>query len=254
MRLEVFGSDGGIGDPLRTLALLVDEDILVEAGSGLGELRLERLVRIDHVFLSHSHADHVACLPLLIDAVATRRETPVVVHATGDTIKSLREHVFNWSIWPDYTVLPSRDRPGLVFEPLDLGGSVELGGRRITALPARHAVPTVGFLLDSGSASLAYSADTITCDELWSTLNRVGNLAHVIVETSYDDSQIDLTERAGHLTPTLLAAELAKLEPPARVHIAHMKTGLAETILAEVERMGLRLRPAPLVRGQVLEF
>lgn len=254
MRLEVFGSDGGIGDPLRTLALLVDHDLLVEAGSGLGELPLEKLVCIDHVFVSHSHADHIACLPLLIDAVAARRETPVVVHATQDTIASLREHVFNWSIWPDYTVLPTRERPGLAFEPLELGESVDLGSRRITALPARHSVPTVGFLIDSGRASLAYSADTSTCDELWRTLNQVGNLAHVIIETSYDDSRIELTERAGHLSPTLLAAELAKLERPARVHIAHMKTGLADTILREVERLALPHQPAHLARGQVLEF
>lgn len=254
MRLEVFGSDGGIGDPLRTLALLVDDDVLVEAGSGLGELPLEKLVQIDHVFLSHSHVDHIACLPLLIDAVAPRRETPVTVHATPETIESLREHVFNWSIWPDFTVLPSSQRPGLAFESLDLGETIELGGRRITALPARHSVPTVGFLLDSGRASLAYSADTSSCDELWRTLNGVENLAHVIVETSYDDSQIDLTGPAGHLTPTLLAAELAKLERPAQVHIAHMKTGLADIILREVRRLELPHRPAHLARGQVLDF
>ncbi len=254
MRLEVFGSDGGIGNPLRTLALLVDDDILVEAGSGLGELPLERLVRIDHVFVSHSHLDHIACLPLLIDAVAARRDTPVVVHATQETIASLREHVFNWSIWPDFTALPTPERPALTFEPLDLGKSVDLGGRLFTALPARHAVPTVGFLLDSGRASLAYSADTSTCDELWRTLNQVENLAHVIVETSYDDSLMDLTIKAGHLSPTLLAAELAKLERPARVHIAHMKSGLADTILREVERLALPHQPAHLARGQVLEF
>lgn len=254
MRLQVFGCDGGIGDPLRTLALLVDDDVLVEAGSGLGELPLERLVGIEHVFVSHSHLDHIACLPLLIDAVSPWRETPVTVHTTPETIESLREHVFNWSIWPDFTVIPSPERPGLAFAPLRLGDTIELGGRRITALPARHSVPTVGFLLDSGRASVAYSADTSTCHELWHTLNRVENLAHVIVETSYDDSKMHLTGPAGHLSPTLLAAELAKLERPARVHIAHMKTGMADTILSEIRRLELPHRPARLSRGQVLEF
>lgn len=254
MRIKVFGCDGGIGDPLRTLALLVDDDVLLEAGSGLGELSLEELVRIDHVFLSHSHADHVACLPLLVDAVARRRERPIVVHGIEATLGSLREHVFNWSIWPDYTVLPSPERPALRFAPLKLGETVELDGRRITALPARHAVPTVGFLLDNGRASLAYSADTTSCDELWRVLNGVENLAHVIIETSYDDSQLALTGPAGHLSPTLLAQELAKLERPARVHLAHMKPGLADTIRREVEQLAVPHRPDVLRRGQILEL
>lgn len=254
MRLQAFGCDGGIGDPLRTLALLVDDDLVVEAGSGLGDLSLGALGRIDHVLVSHSHLDHVACLPLLIDAVSHSRLDPVTVHAMPETIEALRAHVFNWTIWPDSTRLPSPERPLLRFAPLERGRSLELGGRKIEPLPAQHAVPTVGFLLDSGRASLAYTADTTTCDALWEALDRVENLAYLIVETSYTDRERALTARAGHLCPALLGNELRRLRRPAEVFIAHTKPGLGDTIMREIEALGLPRRVRRLARGQILEF
>jgi ribonuclease BN (tRNA processing enzyme) len=252
MRLEVFGCDGGIGDPLRTLALLVDEDILVEAGSGLGELPREVLARIDHVFVSHSHMDHIACLPLLADAVESLRDSPITVYGHPETLAALREHVFNWKIWPDFTRMPSSDRPLLRFSPLEVMQTVELGTRRVTALPAQHVVPTVGYLLDSGRSRLAYSADTTSCDALWQALNAVENLAYLIIETSFENARLHMTGRAGHLCPSLLEQELAKLEAPAEILVAHMKPGAHETIVRE---LGRGTRPVrALRRGDVLEF
>ena len=52
MKVKVLGCSGGIGGALRTTALLVDDDILIDAGTGVGDLSLESLARIDHIFVS----------------------------------------------------------------------------------------------------------------------------------------------------------------------------------------------------------
>ncbi|MFA7318936.1 MAG: 3',5'-cyclic-nucleotide phosphodiesterase, partial [Sulfuricella sp.] len=163
MKLTVLGCSGGIGAGLRTTAMLLDEDILIDAGTGVGDLTLEAMRRIDHVFLTHSHLDHVTSLPFLLDSTGDMRDRPVTVHALPETIAVLREHLFNWKLWPDFTRIPEPDRPFLRFETIHTGQTVELGGRRITALPALHVLPAVGYLLDSGQASLAFSGDTIAC-------------------------------------------------------------------------------------------
>ena len=254
MRIDVLGCDGGIGSPLRTCALLVDNDVLIDAGTGVGELALSALTRIDHVFVTHAHADHVAHLPLLIDAVMTRRDSPVTVHATDETLRTLQAHVFNWTIWPDFTQLPSPERPSMRFSSVEVGETLDLGGRRITPVPANHTIPTVGFQLDSGRASPVYCGDTTVCDSLWRAVNAIDNLNYLIIETAFDDAKLQLAERAGHLCPTLLASELEKLQRPAEVYIDHMKPGLRETIMHEIAREVGTQRPRELKRGQILEL
>lgn len=254
MRIGVLGCDGGIGDSLRTSALLVDDDILLDAGTGVGELKLSQLLKIEHVFITHSHVDHIACLPLLIDAVMTRRDRPITVYATDDTLQALQAHIFNWSVWPDFTQLPSPDSPSLCFSRVEVGKTVDLGNCRITPIPASHTIPTVGFHLETSKASLAYCGDTTLCDPLWATVNTIKNLRYLIIETAFDDSKLQLARIAGHLCPTLLVAELEKFQRPAEIYVSHMKPGLSETIMREIVRSTRDRSPQELRRGQVLEL
>lgn len=254
MRIRVLGCDGGIGDPLRTSALLVDNDVLLDAGTGVGELSLSELIEIDHVFITHAHIDHIASLPLLLDAVMTSRSRPVTVYATDENLRSLQTHIFNWSIWPDFTQLLSVENPSMRYSRVELGQTVDLGNCRITPVPANHTIPTVGFHLENGNASMVYCGDTTTCDPLWEAVNAIDDLKYLIIETAFDDGKLQLAERTGHLCPTLLAAELEKLERPAEIYIDHMKPGLGDTIMQEIGRAVGNRSPRELKRGQVLEL
>src|SRR5690554_6896039 len=139
MRLRVLGCSGGIGGShLRTTSLLVDSDILIDAGTGVGDLSVAELTAIDHVFLTHSHLDHIASIPFMLDTVGQLRERPMTVYALPETIDALQRHIFNWTVWPDFTAIPNRVAPVLRYEPIAEGQTVMLGGRRITALPANH--------------------------------------------------------------------------------------------------------------------
>lgn len=254
MRIQVLGCDGGIGGPLRTSALLLNDDVLLDAGTGVGELTLSQLLAIEHVFVTHAHVDHIASLPLLLDAVIARRPRPITVYATDENLRALQTHIFNWSVWPDFTRLPSPDSPSMCFSQLEVGKTVDLGSCRITPIPANHTIPTVGFHLENGGASLAYCGDTTTCNSLWAALNAIDSLKYLIIETAFDDSKLQLAKRAGHLCPTLLAAELEKLQRPAEIFVSHMKPGLSETIMREITRLVRDQTPQELRRDQVLEL
>ena len=136
-------------DQLRTSSFLLDDDILIDAGTGVEDLTVPELARIDHVFLSHSHLDHICALPLMIDSVGGSRKKPLIVHALQETIDALKAHIFNWVIWPDFTEIPHYERPWMVFEPLTVGTAVTLGNRRIRPIAANHTVPAIGFHLSS---------------------------------------------------------------------------------------------------------
>jgi ribonuclease BN (tRNA processing enzyme) len=167
MKVRILGCSGGIGGRhLRTTSILVDHDILIDAGTGVGDLSLAELALIDHVFLTHSHLDHIASLPLLIDSVSDLRDKPVTSMPRRRPSRSLASISSTGSIWPDFSVIPSRESAIMQYRADRLGESVRLGARTITALPAEHTVPAVGYQLDSGAGSLVFTGDTTVNDRL----------------------------------------------------------------------------------------
>lgn len=255
MRLRVLGCSGAIGGPQhRTTSFLVDQDVLIDAGTGVGELSLAELTLIDHIFVTHSHLDHVDSIAFLLDAVGALRPKPVTVYATGPTIAILKKNLFNWDIWPDFTVIPTPEEPFMRYQEINVGSIVEIDGRKITALPAVHTVPAVGYWLDSGKGSLVFSGDTGPNDGLWEIVNRVENLKYLIIETAFSDKDRQLAELAKHLCPSMLGEELAKFERQAEVYITHLKPSEIELTMQEIEELSTTVTPRLLQNNHQFEF
>ncbi|MCC7547002.1 MAG: 3',5'-cyclic-nucleotide phosphodiesterase [Burkholderiales bacterium] len=254
MKLRVLGCSGSIGGSLRTTAFLLDDDILIDGGTGVGDLTLEELQCIDHVFVTHSHLDHVACIPFLLDTVGSLRERPLTLHASHETLAILREHLFNWKLWPDFSVIPSAAAPCMRYHAMAPGEAVRIGTRTIRSLPANHVVPAVGYHLDSGAGSLVFTGDTGPCAPLWEAVNRIGNLRYVIVETAFANAERALADASRHLTPDLLAAELASLAGKPEILITHLKPVDGASTMEEVRRVAAAWAPRMLEHGEVLEF
>jgi len=254
MKLRILGCSGGIGGDLRTTSMLLDHDTLIDAGTGVGDLSINELAQIDHIFVTHSHMDHVTSIPFIADTVGWLRDRPISLHATSETIAILKEHLFNWRLWPDFTKIPDAQHPVLRYEPLALGDAVALNGRRITPLPANHVVPAVGYQLDSGRASLVFTGDTTTNDALWPEVNKILNLKYLIIETALSDRERDLAIASKHLCPSLLAEELAKLKPSPEIYITHLKPRESELIMEEIMLRVRERRPHMLQNSQVFEF
>jgi len=256
MKLRVLGCSGGIGGRhLRTTSLLIDNDILIDAGTGVGDVSLAELTLIDHIFVTHSHLDHVCSIPFLVDTVGGMRNKPLTVYAVEPTLEIMRNHLFNWSIWPDFTQIPTPNKPWMRYQAVQLGKTVEITGRKITPLPANHAVPAVGYQVDSGRGSLVFTGDTTTYDPLWKIVNQIANLRYVIIETAFCNRERDLAIASKHLCPSLLAEELTKLERSADVFITHLKPGEIELTMQEIEECVVgQHRPRMLQNNQVFEF
>ena len=255
MKLRVLGCSGGIGgQQLRTTSLLVDHDILIDAGTGLGELTQAELAAIDHVFITHSHLDHIAALPLMIDSVADLRASPVTVHATAATLESLRQHIFNWTIWPDFSEVSVRNRSVMQYRTIRVGQTVHLDGRAITAVAVEHTVPAVGYHLDSGRSSLVFTGDTTANDALWTTLRQIANLRYLLIETAFANRERPLAVASKHLCPSLLAEGLVGLGSEVEVFISHIKPGQTAPVMREIEELVGGCRPRLLENNQIIEF
>src|SRR3977135_4550928 len=152
MKRRVLGCSGGMGGRhLRTTSFVLEGDVLLDSGPGVGDLSLAELSLIDCIFLTHSHLDHVASIPFLVDTVGGMRTKPLTVYAQRATIEIMRNHLFNWAIWPDFSHNPSPEAPFLRYAEIEVGKTISLSGREITPIPARPTVPAAGSPLTTGA-------------------------------------------------------------------------------------------------------
>lgn len=235
MKLRVLGCSGGIGKGLRTTSLLVDDDILIDAGSGVGDLTLDEMANIRHIFLTHSHLDHVAFLPLLVDSIFERIDEPIVIHGLPQTIKGVREHLFNWVIWPDFATLPNAENPVMCYEEVEAGHMCNVDGRLFELIPVNHIVPTVGYRVESAQGkSFAFTGDTTTNDTFWAALNAHGSLDLLLLEVAFANAYEELSQLARHYCSKTLAEDIVKLKHNPEIYLTHHKPEEDAAIYREV--------------------
>ena len=256
--IRVLGCSGSIAAGSRTTSFLLGDNVLIDAGTGVGDLTLDELARIDHILVSHSHLDHVLAIGLLADSVARRRVNapPIRVHALPATLEAVHKHIFNGVIWPDFTRLPSAEHPLLAFEPFAVGQVLALGEHRIEVLPATHTVPAVGFAVlanTDDAGAWVFTGDTGPNPALWQRLRSL-RVAHLVIETAFSDDERALAQISRHLCPSMLGQELLQLEGSVAVHITHIKPGEVEAVMAQIEALGSRHRISALASGQTLEI
>ena len=263
MILNVLGCSGSIAAGCKTTAFLLDGDVLIDAGTGVGDLTLEALARIDHILISHSHLDHVLSIGLLADSVMRIRfaagRGPIRVHALPETLAALRTHIFNGAIWPDFTRLPSAESPVLELVSFKVGDVLAINGKRIEVLSAVHTVPAVGFAVagsdgpDGVPGWWVYTGDTGPNPLLWERLRSM-KVAHLVIETAFSDEERQLARISRHLCPSALGQELARLEGSVDVHITHIKPGEVDAVMAEIGRLGTPHRIHALTAGQAMSL
>jgi ribonuclease BN (tRNA processing enzyme) len=237
MRVRVLGCSGAIARDSRTTSFLVDHDVLVDAGTGVGDLTLDEMRAVRDVLLSHSHLDHIAALPLMVDSIASQLKEPIRIHALPGTIAALKTHVFNNVIWPDFSRIPTPQAPFVSFHEIQIGHTLQLGGKYFEVLPAVHTVPACGFALVTGQGCWVFTGDTERNPAFWRRLNQM-DVAALVIETAFSNREQDLARRSLHLSPHVLAEELDCIDKGKRfpIFITHTKPAETELIMAEIQR------------------
>jgi ribonuclease BN (tRNA processing enzyme) len=240
--------------PCRTCGFLINETVLVDAGTVGSVLLLSEQQRIRQIVLSHLHFDHVKGLPTLADnLVGTGAET-VWLRSIPEVLTGLQQHMFNDQLYPDFLALPDPNHPVFSCRPLELRQENEICGLRITPVPVNHLVPTIGFFIREGNSTILYSGDTCQTDEIWAIAAKEQTLKAAFIETSFPDELADLAQTSRHLTPATFAMEFRKIgRPNLPVFVYHMKPRFRREIqrqLHDLKIANLRV----LEEGEVLSF
>ena len=237
MKVRVLGCSGAIAKDCRTTSFLIDSDLLVDAGTGVGDLTLDEMRTVDHVLLTHSHLDHVAALPLMVDSIASQRQSPLKIYALAGTIAALKAHIFNNIIWPDFSCIPSAEAPFVVFQEIKVGETLQINGKYIEVLPAVHTVPAAGYAITAGTGCWVFTGDTERNPALWARVNQL-NVAMLVIETAFSNREKDLAQRSLHLSPVSLATELDLIakDKSFPIYITHTKPAETDMIMSEIQQ------------------
>ena len=243
MIFHVLGCSGAIAAGCRTTAFLLDDDVLIDAGTGVGDLALDALARIDHILISHSHLDHVLSIGLLADSVMRgaprgRPRADPGARAARDPGGAARAHLQRRDL---ARLHPPAERraPGARVHAASRSATCSSSARRAHRGADRRAHRAGGAASRSTAARAAGGSTPATPGRI----RRCGSacagmkIAHLVIETAFSDEERQLAHISRHLCPAALGHELAQLPGSVEVHITHIKPG-------ETGRRDERDRPA----------
>jgi len=238
LKLKVLGAYGSEGQGQRPSAFLVDDRVLLDAGTVGGALTVAEQVEITHALITHAHLDHTVGLAFLTDTLAmVAPERHVEVSSIAPVIESLHIHAFNDALWPDFTTIPSGSSPVLGFRSLLEEVEARVGELWVTPVPVEHTVPTTGYVVHDGETGFVYSGDTGPTQRLWRVAREMRGLKALIVETAFPDRLDALARVSGHLTPEMLRREIDKMPPDVPIWIFHIKPQLFQETAEQLARI-----------------
>ena len=237
MELRILGCSGGEAEGNRLTGLLVNGCVAIDAGSLTQALSVREQAGIRQIFISHSHLDHMCSLPFFTKNIYGHTDVPVEIRALPATLDTLRRHLFNDEIWPDFSVIPSPDKPLIRFSEVHPGKPCEVEGLRITPIPVNHLVPCVGYLVEDDHSAFLFSSDTAETDAIYQVANQTKNLKLFITEASFPNELGWLADASRHLTPEKLGRELKKLKKAPKVGIYHLTPGDREVMLPQLQAL-----------------
>lgn len=255
MKVKVLGASGAEFPGFHPPGFLIDGKILFDAGTIGASLKGDDQWKIRYVAITHAHLDHIRGIPFLADNILIQnKKHNVTVIGIASALKALKKNLLNKKVWPDFTKIPSPDKPVLKFMEIKPNQTISINGYRLTAFKVVHSIPAVAYLLeDMQGRRLLYSGDTGPTYNLWK-MTCCKRIHRAIIETSFPNNMIELALKTGHLTPSLLKKEIDKMEMiPDKILITHPKPQHLKTIMSEIKK--LRIPNIKILKdGELINF
>ncbi len=239
MRLKVLGAYGASDAEHNLTGYLLDDWLAVDAGTLTSKLSFAQQSRIQAVFITHPHADHIRDLPHLIHNRFAQNAPPLTVFAARDVMELLSKNVFNGIVWPDFSTIfaPLSGKPVVQYRPLNPGKKIVFNDVALTAVAVDHAIPAAGVIVEINGQAITFTGDTGPTQEIWKRTNKTSNVVAVVTEASFPNDQQSLANETAHLSPQTFGDELKKIQVDAPVYASHRKIPFERDIESQIKNL-----------------
>jgi cAMP phosphodiesterase len=240
VKIKLLPSHINADGQLQTLTtFLINDNLTIDAGSIAIALTADEMSAIRHIIITHSHNDHIACLPLFVAETFPKLDSAVLIYGIEEVVTALKNHIFNEHIWPDFEkieLLNGRDVT-IQYQTLEPRKTVKISGLGVTPIPVNHVIPTCGMMVQDESSTVIFSADTYQTDELWEVASQQENLKAIFVDVSYPNELEKLAIASKHFTPQSLAADLKKLKREVDIYAVHIKPSNRQQVIEQLRAL-----------------
>jgi ribonuclease BN (tRNA processing enzyme) len=238
MRLEILGCYGNVLGDHRTTAFLINDSILLDAGTVTETLGHTRLGGIKQVVISHTHIDHVKGLFSLVDELALMGGHTIDLTSVNQILDIISQNLFNNLIWPDFTVIPSEDRAVINVRTIELEKTAAVGSVTVKPILMTHTVYTVGCVVKEGDHGFMFTSDTGPTQRFWEVAREEQGIDFIIADVSFPSRLEGLAKISGHMTLSMLVERLDRFGlSEAPVYISHIKPIFLQEIQSELSTL-----------------
>lgn len=253
MKIRVLGNSGGISKDIYLSCFLINDSLLLETGSAASVLTLEEQMKIKNILITHHHLDSILGICFLSDNLAGA-DCSVNIYSIKEVLEIIKKNVLNNEIWPDFTRIPTPEKPTLKLIEMTEGKVVNIDQLEITPIRVNHSVAAVGYILRDDRGSVVFTAESSPTDRIWDYAKREKRLNAIIIESAFPDSQEGLARKSGHLIPKDLPRELEKLDnPDVPILLHNFKPNFIDEIKRDILKLGQK-NIKLLEKDQIFEF
>ncbi len=237
MRIKVLGASGSDLPGYHLSSFLLNNKILFDAGGITGSLNFKSQQKIEHIFITHAHLDHIRDIPFLADnLIVSGSAKSIKIYSIKEVLDDIKKHLLNHRLWPDFTVIPNVQNSILRLNIIKEESPILIDGYKITAYRMSHTVPSVGYLVEKDGKAFFYTGDTGPAKTSWKKLSDK-KLNALIIEVSFSDKMKELAIKTGHLTAELVFEDLKIFHhKPERIFITHIKPFYRKQIEEELKK------------------
>lgn len=253
MKVRILGAQGGVTKNDQATSYLINDELLIDAGSIVSNSDISMQVALKHILISHCHLDHIKDLAFLCDNCFGMRQSPFDVYSDPKVIKSIKDHFFNDIIWPDFSVLPSKEKPTISFHSIYSEKIFQLDKYEILPIHVNHPGPGLGFIISDGEVELLFTQDTGPTERIWKAAKKCKNLKAIFTEVSFPNHLKKVAIDSFHHTPETLSEEIEKMPPHVPIYLGHLKPNFYQALTEEISDI-MKAKIQILKDGELLEF
>jgi cAMP phosphodiesterase len=241
MRIKIIRPEGQEVSEFKTTSYLIDDVLLIDAGNVASTLEVVDQTKIEGIFVTESHIDHISDIAFLADNCIGMKENAFQVFAHPIVKENILNHLLNNKVWPDFTKIPTANSPVIRLNEVTPEKEINFLGYKLFPILVCHSTGAMALIVEKDDRAVLFIQDTGPNDKVWVYAKQRTNLKAVFGEISYPAGHKQSEKCPVRHDTKSFEKELQKIPEGALVYVGGAKRPYHAEIGAELAQKSLNI-------------